>query len=54
VRQRALERRLFPPSEPSSVQQPALAWPTVHNELRRKGDTLELLWQEYQAEQPDH
>jgi transposase len=25
----------------------------VRNELRRKGVTLELLWQEYKAEQPD-
>jgi transposase len=49
----ALERLLFPPSEPSSVQWPAPAWPTVHNELRRKGVTLELLWQEYKAEQAD-
>ena len=49
----ALERRLFPPSEPSSVQRPAPAWETVHKELRRKGVTLELLWQEYKAEQTD-
>jgi transposase len=49
----ALERLPFPPSEPSSVQRPAPAWPTVHNELRRKGVTLELLWQEYKAEQAD-
>ena len=47
-----LERLLFPPSEPSSVQRPAPTWPNVHNELRRKGVTLELLWQEYKAEQP--
>ena len=40
-----LERLLFPPSEPSSVQRPAPAWPTGHKELRRKGVTLELLWQ---------
>jgi transposase len=49
----ALERRLFPPSEPSSVKRPAPNWPAVHNELRRKGVTLELLWQEYKAEQVD-
>jgi transposase len=49
----ALERQLFPPSEPSSVQRPAPAWASVHNELRRKGVTLELLWQEYKAEQTD-
>ena len=48
-----LERRLFPPSDPSSVRRPAPAWPTVHQELRRKGVTLELLWQEYKAEQAD-
>jgi transposase len=45
----ALERRLFPPSEPSSVQRPEPAWATVHKELRRKGVTLELLWQEYMS-----
>lgn len=49
----ALERLLFPPSEPSSVQRPAPDWQRVHNELRRKGVTLELLWQEYKAEQAD-
>lgn len=48
-----LERRLFPPQEPSSVKRPEPEWQTVHNELRRKGVTLELLWQEYKAEQPD-
>ena len=47
-----LERLLVPPSEPSSVQRPAPAWPTVHKELCRKGVTLELLWQEYRSEQP--
>ena len=49
----ALERLLFPPSAPSSARRPAQAWSTVHNELRRKGVTLELFWQEYKAEQPD-
>ncbi len=49
----ALEWRLFPPSEPSSVKRPAPNWLTVHNELRRKGVTLELLWQEYKVEQAD-
>ena len=48
-----LERLLFPPSEPSSVLRPTPAWPTVHKELRRKGVTLELLWQEYKSEQPE-
>lgn len=49
----SLERLLFPPSEPSSVQRPAPDWLRVHNELRGKGVTLELLWQEYKAGQED-
>jgi transposase len=48
-----LEHLLFPPSEPSSVQRPAPNWNHIHNELRRKGVTLELLWQEYKAQQPN-
>lgn len=49
----ALERQLFPPSEPSAVQRPAPDWAAVHSGLRRKGVTLDLLWQEYKAEQTD-
>jgi len=49
----ALERRLFPPNEPSVVQRPAPDWAQVHAGLRRKGVTLDLLWQEYKAEQTD-
>lgn len=32
-----LEQLLFPPNEPSLMQRPAPAWPTVHNEPRREG-----------------
>jgi transposase len=28
-------------------------WATVHHELKRKGVTLFLLWQEYKAVTPD-
>ena len=49
----ALARRLFPPSEPSAVQRPPADWAAVHAGLRRKGVTLDLLWQEYKAEQID-
>ncbi|MYM92698.1 hypothetical protein [Duganella vulcania] len=49
----ALERWLFSPVEPSSVRLRASAWPAVHYELRRKGVTFELLWQEYKAEQEE-
>ena len=49
-----LERRLFPPP----VDLPAAArgvpdWVEVHRQLKRKGVTLFLLWQEYRAACPD-
>ena len=53
IDEQALDRLLFPPSEPSAVQRPEPAWPQVHDGLRRKGVTRDLLWQEYKAEQPD-
>jgi transposase len=53
IDEQALDRLLFPPSEPSAVQRPEPVWPQVHDGLRRKGVTLDLLWQEYKAEQPD-
>lgn len=49
-----LERRLFartvtkPPAK-----RPMPDWSRVHRELRRKGVTLVLLWQEYKAATPD-
>jgi transposase len=49
-----LERRLFKQvggqSKPERVQPD---FPTVHRELRRKGVTLFLLWQEYRERHPD-
>jgi transposase len=49
-----LERGLFPAVSPRA---PALHlvpdWATVHHELKRKGVTLFLLWQEYKAATPD-
>ena len=49
-----LERRLFAPAgfnAPSS--RPAPDWNHVHAELRRRGVTLLLLWEEYRAEHRD-
>ncbi len=49
-----LEALLFPPMEPSSGRerhQPD--WAEVHRELKRKGVTLALLWQEYKDAHPD-
>ena len=46
-----LDRRLFP--SPASVPKRAEPdWPTIQQELKRRGVTLALLWQEYLAEQP--
>lgn len=50
----ALERRLFAdPAEKLPGQRIAPDWQEVHRELRGKGVTLALLWQEYQERQPD-
>jgi transposase len=46
-----LERRLFPPPEAiPSAERPLPDWDYVHRELRKKGVTLLLLWQEYQEQ----
>jgi transposase len=48
-----LERRLFPPPpQRSALERPLADWSEVHHELRKKGVTLELLWQEYRQQQP--
>jgi transposase len=49
----ALEAVLFPPLEPNAAERPTPDWAGVHTELKRKGVTLALLWQEYRAETPD-
>jgi transposase len=50
----ALERRLFPPAPKLAPEErPVPDWSEVHRELKRKGVTLFLLWQEYQAAHPE-
>jgi len=49
----ALEQLLFPPAPDASRHRPLPDWPALHQELRRKGMTLGLLWQEYRAAHPD-
>lgn len=45
-----LEARLFPPPPAvSAAQRPVPDWSEIHTELRKKGVTLYLLWQEYKA-----
>jgi hypothetical protein len=46
-----LERRLFPPPDAaSSTSRTEPDWSYNHAELKRRGVTLALLWQEYRAE----
>lgn len=47
-----LEARLYrPPGRPAAAR-PLPDWADVHQELRRPGVTLQLLWHEYKAVQP--
>ncbi len=52
-----LETLLFKPSPPASdgvtLTRPEPDWPVIHAELRKKGVTLALLWQEYKLVHPD-
>jgi transposase len=46
----ALDAQLFRRGElPPSATRPVPDWATVHQELKRKGVTLQLLWAEYKA-----
>ncbi len=50
----ALERWLFPPPDVRPAhRRPLPEWAEIHRELRRKGVTLSLLWQEYKAAHPE-
>ncbi len=48
-----LEGRLYPPNPGRSRVRPEPVWDEIHRELRRKGVTLGLLWQEYRRDYPD-
>ncbi len=49
----ALEARLFAgPADPTRVDRAVPAWPHLHQELKRPGVTLHLLWTEYRAAHP--
>jgi transposase len=49
-----LERRLFSAKDASAADTVPreIDWPSIHAELKRRGVTLTLLWQEYRAEHP--
>lgn len=38
---------------PTAPAKPLPDWPAIHEQLRRKGVTLQLLWQEYRRDHPD-
>ncbi len=51
----ALEERLFPASSALAAikaRRPEPDWPAVHRELRRKGVTLQLVWEEHRVAHP--
>lgn len=48
----ALERLLYPPPK-GKADRPLPDFAQLYRELKRKGVTLELLWQEYKADHPD-
>ena len=49
-----LERLLFPPVPDLPAQERGIPdWAHIHGELKHKGVTLFLLWQEYRANHPD-
>ena len=51
---RRWRRRLYPAPAATSKDWRSLPdWPAVHRELRRKGVTLQLVWEEYRATHPD-
>jgi transposase len=50
----ALERQLFPTAAITPVaRRPTPDWATVHQELKHKGVTLLLLWQDYKTTTPN-
>jgi len=49
-----LERLVFPPPPVvAEDRRPLPDWPALHCELRKRGVTLSLLWEEYRAVHPD-
>ena len=49
----ALLQRLYPTPRTNSRRLPPPQWSKVHRDLRRKGVTLALLWEEYKAVHPE-
>ncbi len=52
VDEASLEQRLYPPT-PAVEARPTCDWAAVQRELRGRGVTLALLWEEYKSRHPD-
>jgi transposase len=52
VSEQTLEALLYPVPASSKSRRPEPLWADIHRELRRKGVTLDLLWQEYKMAHP--
>jgi transposase len=53
--ERQLRRRIFPPSAPlPQTQYAPIDFANIHQELKRKGVTKQLLWEEYAEANPDN
>ena len=52
ISEEELERRLFPDALDTSRKEAEPDWALVHRELRKKGVTRELLWEEYRLGTP--
>jgi transposase len=49
----ALEARLYPPVRGRDLERPLPDFVALYRELKRRGVTLELLWQEYRQQHPE-
>ena len=49
----AIERKLFPTGPRLEIPRPLPDWIDVHTEMRKRGVTLALLWEEYKDRNPD-
>ena len=48
-----LEQQFFPLPDHTFKERPRPDWSKIHEELKRKGVTLVLLWEEYKARHPE-
>lgn len=53
INEEDLERKLYPEDKGDFLKQEMPDWTEVHQELKKKGVTLHLLWQEYKRTYPD-